>query len=79
MRKITLDEFTIDKLQGLTHMVDLCDESGKTIGFFQPLAVGDQPTPIRELCPYSDEEIRELVKQNEGKPLGDILKELGAA
>ena len=37
MTRVTLDAQMREKLSGLAHSVDLCDESGKVLGTFTPL------------------------------------------
>jgi hypothetical protein len=44
MARLTLDPDTLAKLGGLRERAELCDESGQTLGFFQPA-----PTRDREL------------------------------
>ena len=70
MTKVTIDAETQAKLNGLNDFLEVCDESGRTLGYFFP------PGTLKYLSPFSDEEIEELRKQRTGRPLKEILKDL---
>lgn len=54
MTKVVVDAAFGEKLTGLTGAVELCDESGRTLGYFQPvLSEGLSAKGIRS--PISDE------------------------
>ena len=76
MTRITLDPRTVSQLDGLSEIVDLCDVDGRTIGFFQPVKVCRHPISLRDLSPFSDEEVAERCKQQGGRPLNDIMQDL---
>ncbi len=69
-----------DKLAGLTCDAVLYDEQGRALGYFSPM---EEPTRLDEMqleSPRSTEETEELRKRaraNPGRPLKEILKELG--
>jgi hypothetical protein len=64
------------QLHNLDAALEVCDESGQTLGYFHPIieSSGEKIT-----SPYSDEEIEELRKQRTGRPLTEILKDLRAS
>ena len=76
MTKVTVDAATRTKLKGLGELLELCDESGCTIGYFHPTMHTLGCEEVKVLSPHTDEEIEELRKQRGGRPLADILKDL---
>jgi hypothetical protein len=72
MTRITIDSETRSKLDGLREPAEVCDESGNKLGYFVP------PGLLKYLSPYSDAEIEELRKQRTGRPLKEILRDLGS-
>lgn len=79
MQKITLNEALRTQLNGLDANVELCDESGRTLGHFVPLAEYRKLlTAVAEgQCPYSEEELQKFEQQTDGRPLAEIWKSLG--
>jgi hypothetical protein len=53
--------------------LEICDQSGRTIGFFQPTPL---PGTLKELSPFSDAQIEQRSKQCSGRPLSEILSDL---
>jgi hypothetical protein len=78
MSRVTVDAATMARLHNLDEFLIFCDESGRTLGYFRPGVPPDVPAGGRITSPVSDEEIEELRKQRTGRPLSDILKDLGA-
>jgi hypothetical protein len=76
MTRVIVDAATRDKLQNTSDLVEVCDESGKTLGYFYQ-AMSTQ-TPLAWRSPYSEEEIQRRRQEKSGRPLADILKDLGA-
>jgi hypothetical protein len=77
MNQITVGSGVVEKFGALTGQAVVCDELGRALGFFSPLA---QATPLEELnldSPLSIEETRALRKDRTGKPLDEILNRLG--
>jgi hypothetical protein len=70
MTQVTLDADTLSKLHYLQQPLELHDEHGFLLGYFQPAE------SARPKSPFSDEEIRERQKQRTGRPLADILRDL---
>ena len=74
MTRLVVDAATSDKLRQVGEMVELCDEAGQTLGYFH------QTPPGGWRSPFSDEEIRQRLKEpRSGRPLADILRDLGAS
>jgi hypothetical protein len=76
MTKLVLDTGFLSKLAGIRQTALLCDQSGRVIGYFEPL---EPPTGKGEdgtESPFSDEEIERFRKQRSGLPLQDILAAL---
>ncbi len=55
-------------------MLEVCDTSGATLGYFLPVETnGSAPAPR---SPFTREQLEEHRKQRVGKPLSEILKRL---
>jgi hypothetical protein len=55
-------------------LLELCDQSGQTLGFYQP-AFREGIVDGGKICsPYSDEEIEERCRQTDGQTLADFWK-----
>jgi hypothetical protein len=84
MQKIQVDKGLGEKLVALRSEAVLCDEQGRTLGYFSPV---EQPMSLEEIArtaPRSMEEIEELRKkyagkrpEEVGKPLKEILSRWG--
>ena len=79
MGKITLDEALRSKLNGLTEELEVCDETGRQVGFFLPRAVYQEMLASWSRTWVSDEELACLSLQTGGRPLAEIWKSLGRA
>lgn len=73
MTRIVLKPDLAAVLQQQPSEVQLCDESGRTLGYFLP---GSLSGYINSECPYPPEELAEAAKQTTGRPLADILRDL---
>ena len=71
MTKVVIDAAVRAKLDDLQEPVELCDESGRTLGYFHP-KFGDSETG----SPFTDAEIERRQQQRTGRPLKEILKDL---
>lgn len=79
MGRVILDAATRAKLNGLTELTQLCDESGAVIGYaLSPAALTAMiGIPVEE--PFTEEEMNEPIDlSNPGRPLEDILRDLRA-
>jgi hypothetical protein len=74
MTKLTVDRELKAKLANFEDLIELCDESGRVVGFFHPVAANGVSNQARS--PISDEEIEAARQQRTGRPLGDILGDL---
>ena len=72
MTRITIDAATVAKLQG-SDPIELRDETGRIMGHFYPVPRDAQG---RLWCPYSDEEIEELSRQEGGRSWKEIRDDL---
>jgi hypothetical protein len=78
MSKLTLDPGLRSKLNGFTEPMEVCDEAGKTCGFFLPhdtyrKLLGRIPVP------FSEAELEQFRQSGDGRPLADLWKQLGVA
>ncbi len=77
MDKITLDQSLREKLNGLDRTVEVCDESGRTVGHFVP------DTAYRKLvyawanAQVTDEELERASREPGGRTLAEIRASLG--
>ena len=76
MTKFVVDAALGAKLTGVGEAVEVCDASGRTLGYFHPLAPlpGSTSAPIRS--PLSDEEIERRRQDRRGRPLRETLADL---
>jgi hypothetical protein len=70
MTRIMLDATTMAQLYNLNEVLEVCDESGQTRGFFHP--IGGQTAR----SPFTREQLEELRKQKTGRPLDQIIRDL---
>jgi len=74
MTKITLDPTTLAKLSGIGHQVEVCDDSGRTLGYFVPVV---SPTAHGRMeSPLSKEELDRRAMQRNGRTLAEIMADL---
>ncbi len=77
MNKVVLDADLRKKLQDLSEPLEFCDESGRTLGIFSPVAGGKASLYGGLEVPVTAEEAKELLKQPRGRPLADITQNEG--
>lgn len=75
MQKVTLDPSLGAQFNGLKSEVELCDETGRTVGYFLP-ANWHQALYAWANAQVSDEELETARRQTGGRPLADILARL---
>jgi hypothetical protein len=79
MTKVILDAALRAKLNGLQSQLELCDESGHTLGYFVPAGnPGVAATPLFH-SPISAQEIERRRKETGGRTLAEIWASLGDA
>jgi hypothetical protein len=71
MTKVIIDAATRANLHNLDTVLQVCDEDGRTLGYFHP---HNGSTPVRS--PFSDEAIERRRQQRTGKSLAEILERL---
>jgi hypothetical protein len=76
MTRIVVDSDLLSRLHGLSERLEFCDESGRTLGVFQPSAPKVQPGEGVDGSPFTREQLEEFRKQRTGRPLADILRDL---
>ncbi|MEK6262604.1 MAG: hypothetical protein AABP62_28750 [Planctomycetota bacterium] len=74
MTKVVLKSEMETQLAGFDEAVEVCDHSGRLMGYFHPVAAGR--VSLKDLSPFSDEEIRRRCGESGGRPLADILRDL---
>jgi hypothetical protein len=79
MTTVTVDDALRARLNGLGAEVELRSESGQPLGYFVPAELYLLFLYARARKQLSDDEIEQLRRQSGGRPLADILKDLGAA
>jgi hypothetical protein len=77
MVKVTLDAALLTHLNQVDTALEICDAAGQTVGYFHPAVrrpLGEGPSAR---SPFSDEELQARRQQRTGRPLADILEQLG--
>ena len=67
----------LEMLGGVTQSVELCDSTGRTLGVFMPRRTHHDYVGYES--PLSPEEINRVRKEEGGRPLADILRDLERA
>jgi hypothetical protein len=75
MTRITLDATITDRLRQGGEVLEVCDETGQTVGYFHPVD-GQSPSVRAKQSPFSNEEIIARSQQRTGRSLKEILQEL---
>jgi hypothetical protein len=76
MTRIIVDSDLLARLHGLGERLEFCDESGRTLGVFQPAPAKLAPGEGVDGSPFTREQLEEFRKQRTGRPLADILRDL---
>ena len=74
MSILVLDHSAIEKLKAVAEGVQIRDERGTLVGYFQPAVTPE--TVDQYECPLSEEELLRIADQEGGRPLADILSDL---
>lgn len=77
MTRLTVDASTKEKLTSSGQLTEVCDESGRTIGYFHPISahIGEQPI-TNEMRKWADEISDEEIEQALNEPGGCTTEEL---
>jgi hypothetical protein len=73
MSELILPDSVANQLQGLSHVVHLCDASGKRIGSFVPKV---DPSEWEIEPELSDEELRRIEQSSEWYSTDEVLRHL---
>lgn len=74
MTRITLNAPLIEELKAIRERVEVCDDEGHRIGFFDPdRSASSYPDPR---IPFTEEELRLAEQETGGRPLSEILTDL---
>jgi hypothetical protein len=76
MTRVTVDSDTSAKLSSFFVPVELCDDSGRTLGYFQPVLPPAESRRLLAECPFSEAELRRRQQVRTGRPLAEILEDL---
>ncbi len=76
MTKVIIDAGLRARLNGLDDLLELCDESGHTLGYFHPAALGAGSRSADIRSPFTEEEVERRRQQRTGRPLSEILEDL---
>jgi hypothetical protein len=74
MTKVVVDATMRARLNNLADLLQVCDESGRVLGYFHPIAAPDPVAPVQS--PVPEEELERRRRQRTGRALTDILKGL---
>jgi len=78
MTRLTLDAKAIAELRSAGGEVEICDESGHSLGVFVPFAATCPPTGRMIDSPFSETELLERSRDLAGRSLAEIWQDLGA-
>ena len=77
MTKLTVDASTSEQLTSLDQLTEVCDESGRTIGYFHPIKAPSAETPITdEVRKWANRISNEEIEQSLSEPGGCTTEEL---
>ena len=77
MQHISVESSVGQKLIAATEQAVICDEHGRVLGFFSPVAGAMDADDLLLEPPLSIAQTEELRKHRTGKPLEEILRRLG--
>ncbi len=77
MSRVVLDALLRSKLNGLREQVELCDESGMTLGRFLPESLYREMLVAWSKAHLSEEELQRRRQEPRGRTLAEIWQHLG--
>jgi len=77
MTRITIDAQIWADLSAGNDLLELCDPSGRILGYYQPAFRVGRVEDGKIHSPYTDEEIEALRHQSGGRTLAEFWKEHG--
>lgn len=75
MNEVILDPTTLTALGNLDHFAELCDPSGRSLGYFTPAADRDLYAAA-EIPPIDEEELRQREQEEGGYTTTEVLDHL---
>ena len=75
MTRVVFDQAMLAKLLNLNGRVEVCDEAGRTVGYFTP--VEDRSLYAGVEVPFTEEELDRFEQEPGGRSLAEILADLG--
>ncbi len=76
MTRVVVDAEFWGKLNNPQGPVELCDPSGRTVGYLYPLPASPDPGNSKVASPFSDEELLRREREPGGRSLEEILRDL---
>jgi hypothetical protein len=76
MTRIVIDQSIRSKISNLAEQVELCDETGRTVGYFLPAGMHRALLRAWAEAQLSDEELERRRNEPGGKTLAEIWSEL---
>ncbi len=76
MTRVFVDAATRSRLHDLDGVLEVCDESGRTLGYFHPATVQVASSEVPR-SPLNEDEVELRRKDRSGRPLSEILERLG--
>jgi hypothetical protein len=77
MNKVIVDRTLRSKLDNLDVELELCDESGRTLGYFVPADQYDRSLYDWAKAQISDEELERRLQEPGGRTTAEVLARLG--
>ena len=74
MTRVVIDPQTWARLSDSHELLELCDPSGQTLGYYQPAFRVGIVDSGKIRSPYTDEEVEERCLQTDGQSLADFWK-----
>jgi hypothetical protein len=76
MRKIFLDALLKERFNGLDERAEICDESGRTVGYFLPIEVDPGLDYDAARALFSNDELEIARRQPGGRTTAEVLERL---
>jgi hypothetical protein len=76
MNKLVLDPAVRSQLNGLNGEVELCDEEGRTVGFFVPANLRERLWYDWAKAQFTDDELERARRQPGGRTTAEVLERL---
>ena len=77
MTRVSLDNASAIKFSGQTDLVEVCDESGRRLGFFQPTTDDLRAVYDWANSEITDAELEQAAQEPGGRTLAEIWARLG--